>query len=108
MDVRRVEKPQTWDELIAIVNKVAATPDICKTLIIDTADWAEQLCVAHVCQKYKQNSIESFGYGKGYTYAPSQPATPLSPPASMWSSLPMQNSANRSSQMRLVPSTVGK
>ena len=68
MDVRRVEKPQTWDELIAIVNKVAATPDICKTLIIDTADWAEQLCVAHVCQKYKQNSIESFGYGKGYTY----------------------------------------
>lgn len=68
MDVRRVEKPQTWDELIAIVNEVAATPDVCKTLVIDTADWAEQLCVAHVCAKYKQASIESFGYGKGYTY----------------------------------------
>ena len=68
MDVRRVEKPQTWDELISVVNEVAATPDICKTLVIDTADWAEQLCVAHVCAKYKQASIESFGYGKGYTY----------------------------------------
>lgn len=41
---------------------------VCKTLVLDTADWAEALCVTHVCQKYKQNSIESFGYGKGYTY----------------------------------------
>ena len=68
MDVRRIEKPQSWDELIAIVNEVSATPNICKTLVIDTADWAEQLAVAHICTKYKQNSIESFGYGKGYTY----------------------------------------
>lgn len=67
MDVRRVEKPQTWDELIAIVNEVAATPDICKTLVIDTADWAEQLCVAHICKKHKQNSLEAFPYGRGYT-----------------------------------------
>jgi len=68
MDVRRVEKPETWEELLSIVEEVAATPEICRTLVVDTADWAEQLCVAHVCQKYKQNSIESFGYGKGYTY----------------------------------------
>lgn len=68
MDVRRIEKPQSWEELIAIVSEVAATPNICKTLVIDTADWAEQLAVAHICTKYKQNSIESFGYGKGYTY----------------------------------------
>ena len=25
---------------------------------------AEQLCVAHICQKYEQASIESFGYGQ--------------------------------------------
>lgn len=62
MDIRRIEKPATWNELIADIEEVA------KTLVIDTADWAEQLCVAHVCEKYKQNSIESFGYGKGYTY----------------------------------------
>lgn len=68
MDIRRIEKPATWNELIADIEEVAKTPDICKTLVIDTADWAEQLCVAHVCEKYKQNSIESFGYGKGYTY----------------------------------------
>lgn len=68
MDVRRIEKPESWDELLSDIREVAAAPDICKTLVIDTADWSEQLCVTHVCVKYKQNSIESFGYGKGYTY----------------------------------------
>ena len=68
LDVRRVKKPESWDELITIVGEVAEDPKVCKTLVIDTADWAEVLCVTHVCKKYKQNSIESFGYGKGYTY----------------------------------------
>lgn len=68
MDVRRIDKPQTWEELLAIVKEVAATPGVCKTLVIDTADWAEQLITTYLCNKYKQNSIESFGYGKGYTY----------------------------------------
>lgn len=68
MDVRRIDRPQSWDELISIVNEVAATPDICGTLVLDTADWSEAICIAHICTKYKQPSIESFGYGKGYTY----------------------------------------
>ena len=68
MDVRRIDRPQSWEELLTIVNEVAADPNVCKTLVLDTADWAEALCVAYVCQKYKQNSIESFGYGKGYEY----------------------------------------
>lgn len=62
MDVRRIDKPQSWEELLAIVKEVAATPGICKTLVIDTADWAEQLITTYLCNKYKQNSIESFGY----------------------------------------------
>ena len=68
MDVRRIDRPQSWNELMNIVKEVAATPEVCKTLILDTADWAEQLCVNHVCTEYKKSSIEAFGYGKGYTY----------------------------------------
>lgn len=68
MDVRRIDKPESWEELLSIIKEVAATPDICKTLVIDTADWAEQLVTNYLCTKYKQSSIESFGYGKGYTY----------------------------------------
>ena len=68
LDVRRIEKPATWEELIGIVREVAATPDICGTLILDTADFAEGMCIAAILKKYNQKSIESFGYGKGYTY----------------------------------------
>ena len=68
MDVRRIEKPQSWEEMLSVVKEVAAAKDVCRTLVLDTADWAEQLIVSYLCTKYKQSSIESFGYGKGYTY----------------------------------------
>lgn len=68
MDVRRLEKPDSFTGLVDLVKAVAAEPDICKTLILDTADWAEQMCIAEVCAKYKKKGIEDFGYGKGYTY----------------------------------------
>ena len=68
MDVRRIDRPQSWEELLTILEEVADDPSVCKTLVLDTADWAETLCCEYICQKYKQSSIESFGYGKGYTY----------------------------------------
>lgn len=68
MDVRRIDGCETWEALIAAVNEVAATPGVCKTLVIDTLDNAERLCVDHVCAVYNLKSIESANYGKGYTY----------------------------------------
>jgi GTPase SAR1 family protein len=68
LDVRRTQKPQDWDELIELVKEIAITPDICRTLVIDTADWAESMCIDFICKKYNQPGIESFGYGKGYSY----------------------------------------
>ena len=68
LDVRRLQKPETWDELIALIREVAATPDVCRSLVLDTADWAETMAVDHICQKFKQPGLESFGYGKGYTF----------------------------------------
>ena len=68
LDVRRLQKPETWEELLSLIREVAVTPDVCRTLVIDTADWAEQMAIDHICQKYKQPGIESFGYGKGYTF----------------------------------------
>ena len=68
LDVRRIEGLKDWEELLSTVKEVAVTKDICKTLVLDTADWAEQLAIAHILDKYKQPSIEAFGYGKGYIY----------------------------------------
>jgi len=67
LDVRRI-KITGWEELLATVKEIIANPEVCKSLVIDTADWAESFCIDYICTKYRQVSIESFGYGKGYTY----------------------------------------
>ena len=67
LNVRRI-KCTKWEDLISIVKEVIDTPTVCKTLVVDTADWAESLCINFVCNKYRKANIEDFGYGKGYTY----------------------------------------
>ena len=68
LDVARFDAPSSWQMLMDEVEYVIKNPDCCKTLIIDTADWAEQLCINGILDKYKKSGIEEFSYGKGYTY----------------------------------------
>lgn len=68
MDVARTPAPSSWAMLLEQVRYFLAHPSELKTLIIDTADWAEQLCVTEICARYQKTGIEDFGYGKGYTY----------------------------------------
>ena len=67
MDVARLPKPTSWTLLMQQIQYVKMQPDI-KTLVIDTIDWAEMLCVDHICAIHSKKGIEDFGYGKGYTY----------------------------------------
>jgi len=68
MDVARLPEPSSWTMIMEEVSEVIKTPSLCRTLIIDTADWAEMLCTTSVCDKNHKSSIEEFGYGKGYIY----------------------------------------
>ena len=68
MDVARFEAPSSWTMLLEQVKYVKNHPEICKTLVIDTADWAEMRCIDHICAKFQKDGLEEFGYGKGYTY----------------------------------------
>jgi len=68
MDVRRAPRPTSWAMLMDHVQQVKRYPELCKTLVIDTADWAEQLCIDSICAKAQKSGIEDFGYGKGYVY----------------------------------------
>ncbi|MDR0885428.1 MAG: ATP-binding protein [Clostridiales Family XIII bacterium] len=74
MDVKRTQPPTSWAMLVNQVREVKAKPSICKTLVIDTIDWAEKLCVQHICSTIPHDKgmpikgIEDYGYGKGYTY----------------------------------------
>ena len=66
MDVARFPAPASWTMLLQEIDEVKKDPTICKTLVIDTIDWAERLCIEHVLATNKWTSIESPGYGKGY------------------------------------------
>lgn len=69
LDVQRFEeKPSSWSMLKNYVEYVRQHPDICDTLVIDTIDWAERLCVESILNAYNKKGIEDFGYGNGYTY----------------------------------------
>ena len=69
MDVKRLPRPDAWVELLSEVEWVYNHPDSCKTLVLDTADWAERLCIEAVCAQHQVDGIEAFSYGKGYVYA---------------------------------------
>ena len=68
MDVARLPKPSSWTMLLEEVRYVISTPGLCKTLVIDTADWAETLCISEICARNHWSGIEDPGYGKGYVY----------------------------------------
>lgn len=67
MDVARFDKPTSWELLKSQIEYVKLNKP-CATLIIDTIDWAEQLCIKSICDKYDKKGIEDFGYGNGYVY----------------------------------------
>ena len=67
LDVSRTDSISSWTELLETVAEAVAQR-VCRTLVIDTADWAERLAIRHVCDKYQKSGIEEFGYGSGYTY----------------------------------------
>ncbi|HEY4429531.1 MAG TPA: AAA family ATPase [Paenibacillus sp.] len=68
MDVSRLPKPSSWEMLKQQVTWVKQQAGQIGTLIIDTIDWAEMLCVEGVCAAHQKNGVEDFGYGKGYIF----------------------------------------
>lgn len=68
MDVARLPRPTSWNMLFEEIGYVKDNPGVCRTLIIDTIDWAELLCVEHICSQHQKKGIEDFGYGKGYVF----------------------------------------
>lgn len=69
LDVARLPRPTSWAMLLDEVKEVGRGGVPCATLVLDTADWAEALCIQAICTKAKVDGLEGFGYGKGYVYA---------------------------------------
>ena len=68
LDVARTDTPSSLAMLSSQLTELSQNDHGYKTLVLDTADWAERLCVKAVCDKNGKTGIEDFGYGKGFTY----------------------------------------
>lgn len=66
LNVNRLERPSSWQMLNQQVEWVKTQNY--KTLIIDTIDWGEMLCIQSVCAEHNKAGVEAFGYGQGYIY----------------------------------------
>lgn len=65
MDVARLDKPTSYSFMLQQVDFVIQQKP-CKTLVIDTIDWAESIVISHICKAENKKSIEDFGYGSGF------------------------------------------
>ena len=66
LNITRFPDVTTWEDITGAVGHLATTPHEFKTLVLDTSDWAEKRLAEHICRKANKDSIEDFGYGKGY------------------------------------------
>lgn len=68
MNVVRTPTPSSWSMLIDQVKYFIKNPHLLGTLVLDTADWAEKMCIDHICAIKQVKGIEDIGYGRGYIY----------------------------------------
>ena len=67
LDINRFEDIRTWNDIVSAVTYVIQNPTCCKTIVIDTADKAEEMLISAMLESDGKKSIEDYGYGKGYT-----------------------------------------
>lgn len=69
LDVARTPVPTSWAMLKQILAELVRDHRAeFDTLVIDTADWAETMCIESVCAEHGKSGVEEFGYGKGFTF----------------------------------------
>lgn len=70
LDVARIEDDYSnWQTILDAVDYVIKeSPGACKTLVIDTTDWAEQACLNMLNVKHHTDNILTLDYGRGSLY----------------------------------------
>jgi hypothetical protein len=69
LDVERFPRPASWEDVKEAVRVLTDDAHQYQTAVFDTVDWLEPLLWDYCCRRDKQESIESYGYGKGYVAA---------------------------------------
>lgn len=69
LDVKRFPQPENFPQIREAIRTLCVETHGYETLCIDTLDWVEPMIWAFICDRDGEKSIESYGYGKGYTAA---------------------------------------
>lgn len=72
LDVARFPEPETWQDVLDVIETMIEEKHSFKHFVIDTLDWVEPLIWKHVCERDGKSDIEAYGYGKGYVCALSE------------------------------------
>ena len=60
---------RSYDEVMEALKSLYVEEHDYSTVVLDSADWLEQLIWKKVAMNHKVSNIEDIGYGKGYIYA---------------------------------------
>lgn len=69
VDVARLPTPRRWSDVMDAIDELRTGKHDFKTFVIDTVDAIEPLCWKYICARDGQESVGSYGYGKGYDAA---------------------------------------
>ena len=69
LDVSRTERIRHLEEFYTVGHEIVNTKPEFKTLVIDSIDWLEKLLWKQITVRAGKESIEDFGFGKGYVLA---------------------------------------
>jgi hypothetical protein len=65
-------EPKSWNDIFTAIQVLATEDHEFKTLVLDTVDWAEPLCWAHVCSENNWKSMEASPFYRAYGVAQDQ------------------------------------
>jgi hypothetical protein len=71
IDIPTFPEIKTFADMEATINSLHGEHEF-KTAVLDSLDWLEPIVWAQTCALNGEDSIESFGYGKGYLEAATQ------------------------------------
>jgi hypothetical protein len=70
LDLTRFPTAGSWDDIMDAITELYDAQDHgFETLVIDSTDWAESLCLESICADNSVTGIEHIPYGKGYKLA---------------------------------------
>lgn len=69
LNVPAFPKPSTYLEVVEAISSLVTGDHEFQTVVLDSLDKLEPLIWDHVCKRDGKDSIEAYGYGKGYVAA---------------------------------------